>query len=194
MMETSSRPRGASSGIRIRGSNSRSQSRNRHWVADHGRDPSAGPSGHGQTERWERGGIRGGRGKPRTVQSRNKSVVFNQEPETRDEYEATEEDVDLTDGMEEEEDSAEEPELETQEEREKFYQELLKAREVERKKAIAEGKMDDPLVPKRLDEAITMVGTCLDMCPRFERYRRERENNLAEWETVRRHHFYRATS
>ncbi|TFK51381.1 hypothetical protein OE88DRAFT_1659360 [Heliocybe sulcata] len=44
--------------------------------------------------------------------------------------------------------------------------------------------MDDPLVPKRLDEAITMVGTCLDMCPRFERYRRERENNLDKWETI----------
>jgi len=51
--------------------------------------------------------------------------------------------------------------------------------------AIAEGKMDDPLVPKRLDEAITMVGTCVDMCPRFERYRRERENNLFNWEVVR---------
>jgi len=31
----------------------------------------------------------------------------------------------------------------------------VKAREAERKRAIAEGKMDDPLVPKRLDEAIT---------------------------------------
>jgi hypothetical protein len=47
--------------------------------------------------------------------------------------------------------------------------------------------MDDPLVPKRLDEAITMVGTCMDMCPRFERYRRERENNLFNWEVVRIH-------
>jgi hypothetical protein len=56
---------------------------------------------------------------------------------------------------------------------------------VEKKKAIAEGKMDDPQVPKRLDEAITMVGTCMDMCPRFERYRRERENNLFNWEVVR---------
>ena len=56
---------------------------------------------------------------------------------------------------------------------------------MERKKAIAEGKMDDPLVPKRLDEAITMVGTCMDMCPRFERYRREREHNLDKWEVVR---------
>ena len=60
----------------------------------------------------------------------------------------------------------------------------MKAREAERKKAIAEGKMDDPAVPRRLDEAITMVGTCMDMCPRFERYRRERENNLDKWEVV----------
>jgi len=44
--------------------------------------------------------------------------------------------------------------------------------------------MDDPLVPKRLEDAITIVGTCPDMCPRFERYRRERENNLFEWETI----------
>ena len=60
----------------------------------------------------------------------------------------------------------------------------MKARELERKKAIAEGKMDDPAVPKRLEDAISVVGTCPDMCPRFERYRRERENNLFEWETV----------
>lgn len=45
--------------------------------------------------------------------------------------------------------------------------------------------MDDPLVPKRLEDAITMVGTCADMCPRFERYRRERQNNLFNWEVVR---------
>jgi nuclear mRNA export protein SAC3 len=60
----------------------------------------------------------------------------------------------------------------------------VKARELERKKAIAEGKMDDPSVPKRLEDAISVVGTCPDMCSRFERYRRERENNLFEWETV----------
>ncbi|KAF8962842.1 SAC3/GANP/Nin1/mts3/eIF-3 p25 family-domain-containing protein [Flammula alnicola] len=77
-----------------------------------------------------------------------------------------------------------EPELNSPEEREKFYQELVKAREIERKNAIAEGKMDDPLVPKRLEDAISIVGTCMDMCPRFERYRRERENNLFEWETI----------
>lgn len=44
--------------------------------------------------------------------------------------------------------------------------------------------MDDPLVPKRLEDAITLVGTCMDMAPRFERYRRQRENNLFEWETI----------
>ncbi|THG98161.1 hypothetical protein EW026_g3979 [Hermanssonia centrifuga] len=85
---------------------------------------------------------------------------------------------------EESEAEVEEKGLDTPEEREKYYQELVKARDAERKKAIAEGKMDDPLVPKRLDEAITMVGTCMDMCPRFERYRRERENNLDRWEVI----------
>lgn len=50
--------------------------------------------------------------------------------------------------------------------------------------------MDDPLVPKRLEDAITMVGTCMDMCPRFERYRRERENNLTGFEVVRDGSFY----
>lgn len=82
-------------------------------------------------------------------------------------------------------DEVEHQEPDTLEERERFWKELVKAREVERKTAIAEGKMDDPNVPKRLEDAITMVGTCMDMCPRFERYRRERENNLFEWEIVR---------
>jgi hypothetical protein len=62
---------------------------------------------------------------------------------------------------------------------------LQKAREQERITAIKEGRLDDPTVPKRLEDAITVVGTCRDMCPRFERYRRERENNLFEWEIVR---------
>jgi hypothetical protein len=35
----------------------------------------------------------------------------------------------------------------------------VKARELERRKAIAEGKMDDPAVPKRLEDAISVVGT-----------------------------------
>lgn len=62
---------------------------------------------------------------------------------------------------------------------------LVKAREAERARAIREGKMDDPMKPKRLEDAITIVGTCMDMCPEFERYRRERENNLDKWECVR---------
>ncbi|KAJ7241021.1 hypothetical protein B0H12DRAFT_1133993 [Mycena haematopus] len=78
----------------------------------------------------------------------------------------------------------EDPVLETQEEREAFWHELVKQREIERKTAIADGKMDDPNVPKRLEDAISIVGTCLDMCPRFERYRRERENNLFDWEKI----------
>jgi hypothetical protein len=45
--------------------------------------------------------------------------------------------------------------------------------------------MDEPLVPKRPDEAITMVGTCMDTCLKFERYHRERENSLFSWEVVR---------
>lgn len=61
----------------------------------------------------------------------------------------------------------------------------MKAREVERKKAIADGKMADPTARVQLENAITLVGTCTDMCPRFERYRRERENNLDKWEVVR---------
>lgn len=60
----------------------------------------------------------------------------------------------------------------------------MKAREVERQQAIANGLMDDPNARKSLGDAITLVGTCMDMCPRFERYRRERENNLMYWEQV----------
>lgn len=44
--------------------------------------------------------------------------------------------------------------------------------------------MDDPTKPKRLEEAITMVGTCQDMCPEYERYRREMQSNLDRWEMV----------
>lgn len=67
----------------------------------------------------------------------------------------------------------------------KSFLQLIKARELERARAMREGKMDDPNIPKRLEDAITMVGTCQDMCPEFERYRRERENNLDKWECVR---------
>ncbi|KAH9482031.1 SAC3 family protein 1 [Psilocybe cubensis] len=85
---------------------------------------------------------------------------------------------------EEEEHYEEEEEAEEDEIYEDEVEQLVKAREIERKKAIAEGKMDNLLVPKRLEDAISIVGTCMHTCPRFERYRRERENNLFERETI----------
>ncbi|KAI9455637.1 SAC3/GANP/Nin1/mts3/eIF-3 p25 family-domain-containing protein [Boletus coccyginus] len=161
---------------------------NKRWVADGviGRSGASTPHPGSDSERWERGGHRGGgraRGRGGRGKFGNTSVTFRRNGAldggaTGSEGEHSE--------MEEEHevDEADSNEPETPEERENFWQELVKAREAERKKAIAEGKMDDPLKPKRLEDAITMVGTCTDMCPRFERYRRERENNLFEWETI----------
>lgn len=216
-METAQHPRG----LKLRGAANgaltgprRSHSRNKQWVAaENGlRSNPNNTTNHSDGERRERGGHRGGRaargGSRGMRRFPNVSLHVNRSPAMlADEAGASDtesagpavDDSDMEDGT-----GPEEPELESQEEREKFYQEVLyffkqpvcrisvlshlwqlvKAREVERKKAIAEGTMDDPLVPKRLEDAITMVGTCMDMCPRFERYRRERENNLFEWETV----------
>ncbi|KAF7349173.1 Nuclear export factor [Mycena sanguinolenta] len=146
--------------------------RNKHWVAPGAEQPSRSASttpGHSDAERRDgsRGRGRGrGLGHPRTngihpqTTSRTNSPSVTPTPLPED------------------------PVLETQEERESFWHELVKQREIERKTAIAEGKMDDPNVPKRLEDAISIVGTCTDMCPRFERYRRERENNLFDWEKV----------
>ncbi|KAJ3510677.1 hypothetical protein NLJ89_g4539 [Agrocybe chaxingu] len=194
------------------GGRARPHSRNKHWSAPDGGSRSHTPN-NSDSERWERGGYRGGgrgrgvtRGAPNfhnvslrlNQPTKPHSLAFVNEPT---EFNAQEEDIDeiIDEGDQEAEEEREveelgeedegfqeihEPELDLPEEREKFYQELVKARELERKKAIAEGKMDDPLVPKRLEDAISIVGTCMDMCPRFERYRRERENNLFEWETI----------
>ncbi|KAJ3822499.1 hypothetical protein F5880DRAFT_667368 [Lentinula raphanica] len=77
------------------------------------------------------------------------------------------------------------PIWETQEETDKFWEELVKSHQAKRKVMISLNKMNDPLTPKRLSDAITMVGTCLDLCPRFERYRRECSNDpLHAWETL----------
>ncbi|KAK2464989.1 hypothetical protein APHAL10511_003065 [Amanita phalloides] len=168
-------------------------SRNKQWVAsENGSRTSTNTTNHVDDERWERGGHRGGRGVRGVTRGtrrfpnvslrvKHSSSALSSDAGASDSeaYGPALGDSDMEDGT-----GPEEPEFESQEERERFYQELVKAREVERKKAIAEGKMDDPLVPKRLEDAITMVGTCMDMCPRFERYRRERENNLFEWETI----------
>ena len=161
------------------------------------------PASGSDSERWERGGHRGG-GRGRGRGRGNPTAAFVQErPHQAVDLAA---DEDLEQEAEEEGEADGELGLDaTQEERDEFWrevrrrqasefrvfphqsftQQLVKAREAERKRAIAEGAMDDPLVPKRLEDAITMVGTCMDMCPRFERYRRERENNLTELEVVR---------
>ncbi|KAH0835800.1 hypothetical protein J3R83DRAFT_9655 [Lanmaoa asiatica] len=158
---------------------------NKRWVAD-------GVTGRGGTSTphagsdGERGGHRGGgRGRGRGGRGKfgNTSVTFRRNGALDGGAAGSEEEhSEMEEEHEVEEVDSNEPE--TPEERENFWQELVKAREVERKTAITEGKMDDPLKPKRLEDAITMVGTCMDMCPRFERYRRERENNLFEWETM----------
>ncbi|RDB21797.1 SAC3 family protein 1 [Hypsizygus marmoreus] len=194
-METASHVRGGhgrGSGLH---DTTRPHSRNKHWVAgESGKRSSGGNPHHSDGERWERGGHRGGHGirgisRGGRVKFPNASLRVPR-PNHAESNATNDEHMDdaVQDHTDDEaildEPALEEPAFETPEEREKFYQELVKARELERKKAIAEGKMDDPAVPKRLDDAISVVGTCLDMCPRFERYRRERENNLFEWETI----------
>ncbi|KAI0707481.1 SAC3/GANP/Nin1/mts3/eIF-3 p25 family-domain-containing protein [Cerioporus squamosus] len=155
------------------------QSKNKKWTAGQG-DSNSGHVSDG--ERWERGGHRrrgwgrGGHG--------HHGTHLTVPADVHDEMTSATEDEGASGDSAHEDDGDQPREPETAEEREKFFQELVKQRDIEKKKAIAEGKMDDPLVPKRLDEAITMVGTCMDMCPRFERYRRERENNLDRWEVI----------
>jgi hypothetical protein len=185
--------------------NRRPPTRNKQWVAEHNgpRSTSITPA-HNEGERWERGSHRGGgraRGATRGVRRFPNATLSRTQDSTHLEVAGHDSELDGEGSNGEEPDMTEDPDPDTPEEREKFYLEvgvqyskqtsshlhctkLVKAREIERKKAIAEGKMDDPLVPKRLEDAITLVGTCMDMCPRFERYRRERENNLFEWETV----------
>ncbi|KAI9457223.1 SAC3/GANP/Nin1/mts3/eIF-3 p25 family-domain-containing protein [Lactarius psammicola] len=169
--------------------------RNKTWIAgDRSGSSTPFPAGHLGVDgpRWERGGTRGfgrgrGRGKGRSPRPDAEHSQHPAEDASSEQEDNADTGAGAANGAEAAvaaSDIADEPVLETLEERERFYQELVKAREVERKREIAEGKMDDPLVPKRLDEAITMVGTCTDMCPRFERYRRERENNLFNWEVI----------
>ncbi|KAI9677495.1 MAG: hypothetical protein M1817_006449 [Caeruleum heppii] len=53
-----------------------------------------------------------------------------------------------------------------------YYATLKKNREKERAHAIANNLVDDPNRQRRLEDAITFVGTCQDMCPEFERVER----------------------
>ena len=57
-------------------------------------------------------------------------------------------------------------------------------REAERKLAIANGLIDNPDKPRNLSEAISFIGTCLDMCPEFEMHQREFQNNVEKLEIV----------
>lgn len=59
-----------------------------------------------------------------------------------------------------------------------IYEEFQKMREVERKKMEELGLVDAENTRKDLNDAIYFQGTCLDMCPVFERTRRALENNV----------------
>lgn len=53
-----------------------------------------------------------------------------------------------------------------------LHLQLKKDRDHERRDAIKNGSLADPDKPTSLANAITPVGTCEDMCPRFERVER----------------------
>ena len=62
------------------------------------------------------------------------------------------------------------------------YAELTTLREKERIDAIKAGLIDDPDKPKALEDAQVFLGTCMDMCPRYEREQREFQNDVKRWE------------
>lgn len=62
------------------------------------------------------------------------------------------------------------------------YAELTIAREREREDAIKRGLIDDPDKPKALEDAQVFRGTCIDMCPLYEREQREYQNDVKRWE------------
>ncbi|KAG5417238.1 SAC3 [Candida metapsilosis] len=59
-----------------------------------------------------------------------------------------------------------------------LYEDLQKLRETERKEMESLGLVDAENTAKHLNEAIAFQGTCSDMCPVFERVRRQLENNV----------------
>jgi len=56
-----------------------------------------------------------------------------------------------------------------------LYNQERDEREKERARLIRAGVIDDPEVKKTLEEAITFVGTCTEMCPRFECIQRQHQ-------------------
>ncbi|KAF9346424.1 hypothetical protein BGX26_002077, partial [Mortierella sp. AD094] len=64
------------------------------------------------------------------------------------------------------------------------YDELKVKRVKEREDAIRRGAIPDPEKRGRLEDAITFVGTCKDMCPEFERHEREYQQNVEKFEKI----------
>lgn len=63
-----------------------------------------------------------------------------------------------------------------------IYEAFQKMRETERKQMENLGLVDAENITKDLNDAIFFQGTCLDMCPTFERVRRALENNVKSLE------------
>lgn len=64
------------------------------------------------------------------------------------------------------------------------YEELKENRAKEREKAIKQGAIADPNHRRRLEHAITLIGTCMDMCPEYERHEREYQQSLEKFEKI----------
>jgi hypothetical protein len=62
---------------------------------------------------------------------------------------------------------------------------LRQGREALRQKYIEQGLIPDPNQRTSLDKAIKFVGTCVDMCPEFEREEREYQKNIDKFERVK---------
>lgn len=61
---------------------------------------------------------------------------------------------------------------------------LKPLREAQRARDIKSGLIPDPLKPMRLDQATDFLGTCVEMCPEWEREEREYQNNVDLLERV----------
>ncbi|KAK3820498.1 MAG: SAC3/GANP/Nin1/mts3/eIF-3 p25 family-domain-containing protein, partial [Linnemannia gamsii] len=61
---------------------------------------------------------------------------------------------------------------------------LKEKRVKERQDAIRQGTIPDPDKPRRLEDAISFVGTCMDMSPEFERHEREYQTNVEKFEKI----------
>ena len=61
---------------------------------------------------------------------------------------------------------------------EALWSEAHELRQNERREMIDRGFLDDENSRRSLDQAISFRGTCIDMCPVFERIKRTRKNNV----------------